>query len=794
MFGGGDLGMGIGFYLKDGFSGPAASIGGGLDSLEGKVNGLAGKTFMINQFNEALDRVGGILDAIIAPGEKFDKNMHDLAAITGLTGGALDSVGDKARNLAKEFGGSASDQVDGFKMILSRLGPEIAKSDEALAKMAENSMLLSKTMNGDTIGATEALTTAMLQYKTNLDDPLAASEDMTQKMNDMAKAAQLGSAEVPQIAQTLRIAGLSAKNAGVSFEEFNSAVQVLGLGSLYGAEAGTQLRNVLGKLGEGEFLPKKSLGILKDAGVDMDVLTNTTIPLSARLQELSKIAGNAAAVSELFGVENKNAATILLENIPVLDTWTEKIRGDLTSGTDQARIVMESFSEKMSRVKARMEDFAIGVFEATKNMMPFVQTSLLMVQGIAALVPAFVAIEAVWATFMASAIMTTFATEGMAAGFAALGTAIWTALAPLLPFIAAIAVLVGIVWAIKKGMDLFNESMENGTAPLTGFWGFLQRIGGVVSAIIEIFKTWNGTTWEMSDKMKAALERMGILEYVLNLSTWIVRIIEFFKGMGEVFSSVWGLIKSIFSAVGDTVTSVFDKMGITFGKTTSDLETWKKAGRALAAIIVGVLLYAVVSLTISMISLAVSVIMATWPILLIIAAILGLIYVFMHWGEISEWLAEKFSELWDWITNIASAVWDWATSMGDAAMEMGATFVNNIVDGILGAWDFLKTTLVGLFNSLIDVLPFGRQFLNIMTGQEITAGTGLSISEGAGGSKSAAITNQIAENYAASATSPPTIFDKSTTKTENIANNVYLDGTLIYENVNNRSQFEDARH
>jgi TP901 family phage tail tape measure protein len=794
MFGGGDLGMGIGFYLKDGFSGPAASIGGGLDSLEGKVNGLAGKTFMINQFNEALERVGGVLDAIIAPGEKFDKKLHDLSAITGLTGGALDSIGGKARDLAKDFGGAASEQVDGFKMILSRLGPELAKNDEALAKMGENTMLLSKTMNGDAVGATDALTTAMLQYNVSLDDPLQASAEMTAMMNDMAKAAQVGSAEVPQIAQTLKVAGLSAKNAGVDFAELNATIQVLGKGTLYGAEAGTQLRNVLGKLGEGEYLPEKSLKILEKYGVNLGVLTDTTIPLTARLQELSKVSGDSAAISEIFGVENQRAAMLLLQNIPLIEQWGSAIKEDVNSGTEQAGVVMGSFSEKMSRVKARLEDVAIGIFETTKNMLPFVQTSLMMVQGVMALVPAFTSMQALWASFRASAIMTTFATQGLSAGFAAMGTAIWTALAPLLPIIAAIALLVGIVWAVKKGMDLFNESMENGTAPLTGFWGFLQRIGGVVSAIIEIFQTWNGTTWEMSDKMKAALERMGILEYVLNLSTWIVRIIEFFKGMGEVFSSVWEQIKSIFSAVGDTVSSVFDKMGITFGKTTSDLETWKKAGRALAAIIVGVLLYAVVSLTISMISLAISVIAATWPILLIIAAIIAVIYVFTHWGEISEWLAEKFSELWDWITNIASAVWDWASSMGEAALEMGATFVDNIVDGILGAWDFLKTTLIGLFNSLIDFLPFGRQILNILTGQEITAGTGLSISEGAGGGRSAAITNQIAENYAASATAPPTIFDKSTTKTENIANNVYLDGTLIYENVNNRSQFEDARH
>jgi TP901 family phage tail tape measure protein len=663
-----------------------------------------------------------------------------------------------------------------------------------LAMMGENTMLLSKTMNGDAVGATDALTTAMLQYNVALDDPMKASAEMTAMMNDMAMAAQVGSAEVPQIAQTLKVAGLSAKNAGIDFAELNATIQVLGKGSLYGSEAGTQLRNVIGKLGEGEFLPRKSLEILESAGVNMNILTDTTIPLSARLQELSKIAGNAAAVSEVFGVENKNAATILLQNIPLIDEWAGKIRGDFTSGTDQANIVMESFSERMSRIKARIEDFAIGIFEATKEMLPFVQTSLMLLQGVMALVPAFTSMQALWATFRAGAIGTAFATQGIIAGFTAMGTAIWTALAPLLPFIAIAAALIGIVWAIKKGMDLFNESLEGNAAPLTGFFGFLQRIGGVVSAIVEIFKSWNGTTWEMSGAMHDALERMGILEYVLALSTWIVRLIEFFKGMGEVFSDVWGVIKGVFSAIGDAVSSAFDKMGISLGKTTSDLNTWKTMGKVVASVILVALIPVVVSLVASMISLAVSVIAATWPILLIIAAIVAVIYVFTHWGEIMDWVVEKLGQLWDWIVGLGSAIWESITEFASAAYDMGASFINNLVDGIIAGWDFLKSTLIGLFNGLIDILPFGREIFNLLTGQEMTAGTGnLSISGGAGGGTPQAINNAVAETYALSSTSTPTIFDKSTTKTENITLKLDLDGNTIYESVNNRSQFEDSR-
>ena len=84
---------------------------------------------------EGFQRLTGLFSASAQVGADYEKSLLDVAAITGITGDDLDKLGGKARNLAKEFGGTATDNLATFQTILSRLGPQIGESDEALAKM-----------------------------------------------------------------------------------------------------------------------------------------------------------------------------------------------------------------------------------------------------------------------------------------------------------------------------------------------------------------------------------------------------------------------------------------------------------------------------------------------------------------------------------------------------------------------------------------------------------------------------------------------------------------------------------
>ena len=314
---------------------------------------------------EGFQRLTGLFSASAQVGADYEKSLLDVAAITGITGDDLDKLGDKARNLAKEFGGTASDNLSTFQTILSRLGPQIGESDEALAKMGSYANTLAKTMGGDVVGATDALTTSMLQFKVDLQNPIAAAGEMERMMNVMAAGAKEGAAEVPQIAQALVQAGGAAKLSNVSFEETNAALQALAQSGKYGAEAGVGLRNVLIKMNAPSALSKEATNMLAAYGVNMQKVSDTTVPFAERLKELQKIGQNTDALAAVFGAENIQAAQGLINTADAQAELTQQISGTNVA-TEQASIVMSGWSEWLGRCKAWLDDLKIGSFSFTK--------------------------------------------------------------------------------------------------------------------------------------------------------------------------------------------------------------------------------------------------------------------------------------------------------------------------------------------------------------------------------------------------------------------------------------------
>ncbi len=218
---------------------------------------------------EGVNRLLSRFDGMAKVGEDYEASLLDVSAITGVTGDKLENLGDKARSLAKEFGTTATGNLNTFKTVLSRLGPDIGQSDKALEKMGKVANTLAKTMDNDVVGATDALTTSMLQFKVDLDDPIAAAAEMERMMNVMAAGAKEGAAEVPQISKALEQAGGTAKLSNVSFEETNAALQALAQSGKYGAEAGVGLRNVLIKMNAPSALSGKATKMLESYGVNM---------------------------------------------------------------------------------------------------------------------------------------------------------------------------------------------------------------------------------------------------------------------------------------------------------------------------------------------------------------------------------------------------------------------------------------------------------------------------------------------------------------------------------------------
>ncbi len=201
----------------------------------------------------------------------------------------------------------------------------------------------------------------MNQYGVSLADPMEASRKMADMMNVMAAAGREGSAELPTIKVALEQCGMAAKAAGVSFEETNAAIQVLDKAGKKGAEGGVALRNVMAILSRGRFLPKNTLEELQSAGVDITALTDKSRSLAERLTPLKAVMKDSALFSQLFGMENSNAAMALVQGIDEVQRYQTAIAGTNTA-VEQAGIIMGSYNERLSRVRAevrRPENLAV---------------------------------------------------------------------------------------------------------------------------------------------------------------------------------------------------------------------------------------------------------------------------------------------------------------------------------------------------------------------------------------------------------------------------------------------------
>jgi TP901 family phage tail tape measure protein len=449
----------------------------------------------------------------------FESGLAEVEAITGVTGDGLETLGKKARASAEQFGGEATDSLNTYKTILSRLGPDIAKSPEALEKMEHNVRTLSKTMGNDAVGSADALTTAMLQYGVDLSDPIAAQEEMARMMNVMAAGAKEGAAEVPSIAGALKVAGVQAKQSNVSFVETNAVLQSLAAGGKEGAEAGIALRNVLGKMAGEDVLPKEASEKLKSLGVNMDVVSNTSLPLTTRLRELKKAQGDATIMAQMFGTENAAAASIMLNSVDAQDALQKKIEGT-SAAEEQAAIMMDTSAEKKSRMNAIFNDAKIAIGEYTTAMEPYVSAGA---NGVSVMANMTVASRGVkeglngvktMLGLTSNASMLTTAKTAIMTGATGVATAAqwaWNAAMAANPLVwvavgvVALAGVVALCWnkfegfrnVLFKGWEmlkLFGNTIK--TYVVDRFKGLLSGLSGVGKALMHFFKGEWSEAWK----------------------------------------------------------------------------------------------------------------------------------------------------------------------------------------------------------------------------------------------------------------------------------------------------------
>ncbi len=520
------------------------------------TSALATFSYLKDVFQNVADGVSQLSSA----GIKLDSQMHDLSAVAGVTGDGLKQIETFARQSAKAFGTDASVAVEGYKLLLSQLTPELGKYPDALREMGDCIQTTSKLMGGDGVAAAQVLTTAMNQYGVSMEDPTAAAGEMARMMNVMAAAGQAGSAELPAISAALQQCGMAAKAANVSFEETNAAIQVLDKAGKKASEGGVALRNVLGQLSKGRFVEKQAREELEKAGIDVVALGDNSKSLKERLEMLKPMLNDSALLSKFFGVENANAARALIQGTDALQGFTDAVTGT-NSATEQAAIVMDSYAERQARVNQRFEDLKISIFQATGDFSLWcgVLTSALV--PVAQLAPLLTAVwkglllivRLNWAGWIRSAAVSlalmngTLSTSNMISlGF--IGN-IGRATIGLVRF-----ATVGIFNALKGLGTLVLSFVTGGTASAT--------FSGIASTSFGVFAT---TATAACRAVGVAIMNIPIIGWVAAAIAALIAIGAYFWNTSAKFRAVlkgtWAAFKACFTGIGDMAKQVFGALG-----------------------------------------------------------------------------------------------------------------------------------------------------------------------------------------------------------------------------------------
>lgn len=551
-----------------------AKVDGAQNSIGKWTTMLAG----IDLVKNAIDGLNQVTDTFSASGIRLDSQMHDLSAVAGVTGETLKQIEGFARDSAKAFGTDAAVAVEGYKLLLSQLSPELGKYPDVLREMGDCIQTTSKLMGGDGVAAAQVLTTAMNQYGVSLDDPVAASQEMARMMNVMAAAGQAGSAELPAISAALQQCGMAAKAAGVSFEETNAAIQVLDKAGKKASEGGVALRNVLGQLSKGRFVEKQAREELEKAGIDVVALGDNSKSLKERLDMLKPMLNDSALLSKFFGVENANAARALIQGTDALQDFTDAVTGT-NSATDQAAIIMQSYAERQAAVNQTIEDFKISVFQATGDTTLWAGAIIGLLTPLSQLMPLILGVgklmlwvkglnwAAMWqwikgVVYVARIQMALMNRELLTGQFVSNGFLINITRATL-------AVLrfatVGIFNALKGLGALVLSFITGGTASAT--------FSGIASTSFGVFATTATTACRAVSVAICSIPIIGwiaaaiaaliaIGAYFWNTSAKFRAVLKgLFASFKAVFTGIGNLAKQLFGAIGDLIKAAFSLDG-----------------------------------------------------------------------------------------------------------------------------------------------------------------------------------------------------------------------------------------
>lgn len=514
-----------------------------------------------------------IATTIGAANIELDKNMASLSAITGVTGEQFNEFGKQIEIVSKKQKKFAGETAKSFEIVGS-VKPELLKNAKALSNVTENVIILSKATGSDLETSAKDLTGTLNQYNLTF-------EHSARVMNALAAGSQAGAATVPDITASIKQFGAVAGNMNISVEESIGLIETLAEKNIKGAESGTKIRNVLTKMATVKGLPKEAINQLNRLGVNMNIVSDNSLPMEKRLKELSKISNDATALVKVFGTENMVAGQILLQNVDKVSAYTKAVTGTNVA-VEQANINSNTLSNLWDEMIASFKNAVTSTNQENKAL-KFLKNTLKWVANnmetllilVAIGIGSFIAFETAMLAFKTAMTIYSVITGNATTAQWGFNTAMWAnpitwIIIAIIALIAGIALLIiywdDIVEWVKTSDNWFAKLIRFAIYPLIHLFKVLGAVFDWIGEKFDQLSNWLKT----SDSWFAKLLR-GIIDFTVKAIKWLTDFID--KALGPV--------KKFFSDIGDSIEGIVDffssetqkEMGVNVNKKVNTDET-----------------------------------------------------------------------------------------------------------------------------------------------------------------------------------------------------------------------------
>lgn len=473
--------------------------------------------------------LAAVLMSVVDANIQLDKSFASLSAITGKTGKEFEAFKIQVASVAKEQKLFAGDTAKAFEIVASAK-PELLANADALAKVTNAAIILSKASGDDLAKSSLSLTGVMNQFN------LEASE-AERVMNALAAGSVAGSANITNVAASMKNFGAVAAGANITMEQSVALVEVMGSKSIFAEEAGTKLR--------GSILKLQQAGVGYASGQFMinDALTEARI----KFEKLGTAQKRDTFLLKTFGAENITTGQILLNNIKMFGDMTTAVTGT-TTAVDQMNINTNTFSNRLLEMQASFKNSISATQEQGGQMQQLKDAMAFVAENMDKIISVIIIAIKIFAALKAGLILFNIVMWATSPAVAAAAAATWAFTVALLAnpitwivlgIVALVAIIVLLIknWdAVKLAIDRFFDTIRNNP-----FLSFLFRpillIIDAVKFLIANFDTIKASIMNFWKIIKESPIIQFLLKPIIAVINHIKFLIKGIKAIAGLFGS-----------------------------------------------------------------------------------------------------------------------------------------------------------------------------------------------------------------------------------------------------------------